>query len=238
MAKSPSKKPSKPRARRPKDEEVTSVPPVTSDGNDGTSGSFNDPEDREDRLYMPERSLPGPVTEPATWRLAVKNPRQVKFDDEMKYAWFKAYAECGGYYKACRRIGISYFTFNQHLDLDPEFKRLVELAEQVWCEKVHDHAMDLMFNGVLRKKYDKDGNLIEEYREYPLKILELEMKKTDERYREKGPGAGQGGMGGGVVLIPTDVPVDQLLQSLAERDRNMVHPDQRYIEAEFEEVPE
>jgi hypothetical protein len=98
--------------------------------------------------------------------------------------------------------GVSRETLRVHIKDDPEFKEEIDnLVEQrnLSLEKAaHRRAV----KGVIRNKYDKDGNLIEKERVYSDRLLEKLLEANNpEKFRPSRDQGGQAGIGG-VLLIP------------------------------------
>jgi hypothetical protein len=73
-----------------------------------------------------------------------------------------------------------------HLKNDEDFALLAAEAEQTYSDRLIEHHQNLLFEGVKTKRYDrKTGELVEEKTEYPIRLIELELKKHDEGYRDK-----------------------------------------------------
>ena len=68
---------------------------------------------------------------------------------------------------------------------DEEFAEAFYEVEQDYKEKLIGHHQDLLFNGIEKNRYDREGNLVETTRDYPIRLIELELKKHDEGYRDK-----------------------------------------------------
>mgnify|MGYP003636561500 CR=1 FL=1 len=163
----------------------------------------------------------------STWRLQLTDTK-LKFDDEMKGLWLEAFAEHGRLYQACKDVGISYIVFSQHLTIDPGFAEMVATAKMAYRDTVVGHGMDLAMNGRVRKKYDKDGHLIQEETVYETGILMMEMKRVEPEYRERGEPAGDPGKKGGVIVVPPTVTIEEFLALETERVKTAQHPDEIY----------
>ena len=123
-----------------------------------------------------------------------------KFDAEAKKKFVEAFAEHGRKGDAARVAGVTTGTINKHLDKDPQFALDVADALEDYKARLLAHHQDLVFNGVKRTKYDKEGNVIEEQIDYPVRLIELELKKHDEGYRDKREVKHD--VHGGVLLMP------------------------------------
>ena len=87
--------------------------------------------------------------------------------------------------------------------MDPEFGELIEEAITSYRDDLLAHHQDLVFNGIPKKHYDNRGNLVSETVDYPIRLIELELKKHDEGYRDKK----EVGIThrGGVLVAPAEV---------------------------------
>lgn len=118
------------------------------------------------------------------WRTVVRMSR-TKFDDEAKARFLAVYARWGRMGEAASAAGVSSQTVRKALEEDEDFAEAMLIQEEEYKEKLIAHHQDLVFNGVEKNRYDKDGNLIETSRDYPIRLIELELKKHDKAYRDK-----------------------------------------------------
>lgn len=97
-------------------------------------------------------------------------------------------------------------TANYAIDHDPDFNEAVAHAMVAYKDRLIAHHQNLVFNGVEKRRYDSKGNLIEESVEYPIRLIELELKKHDEGYRDKRDV--NMNVSGGVVVAPAEMSID------------------------------
>lgn len=128
---------------------------------------------------------------------------RIKFDDEAKQTFLNEYMKWGRMTESAHAAGVSTQTVRGAIERDPEFAEAMLEAEGVYRDKLLAHQQNLVFEGIERRKYDAKGNLIEETREYPIRLVELELKAHDERYRDKREVKME--HKGGVLLAPASV---------------------------------
>ena len=129
-----------------------------------------------------------------------------------------------------RGIGVSRETLRQYLKNDPDFKERWDTTIEDRNVELEREARRRAIEGVTRRKYDKDGNLIEEEQVYSDRLMEklLEAEMPD-KFRDRGPFV-RDGVGGGVLLIPV-VPVQGSVEDLQKSLDNLSSV-QRQLEEE------
>ena len=70
-------------------------------------------------------------------------------------------------------------------------------------DKLIAHHQELVFNGTKKESFDRNGKLISTETIYPIRLIELELKKHDDGYRDKREV--QMNVTGGVLIAPADV---------------------------------
>lgn len=119
-----------------------------------------------------------------SWRSEIKMS-QTKFDDKAKEVFLIELAKWGRMGEAAAAAGVTSGTVRRHMKEDQEFAEAMMVQEEEYKEKLIGHHQDLLFNGVEKSIYDKTGAVISTERVYPIKLIEMELKKHDEGYREK-----------------------------------------------------
>lgn len=122
-----------------------------------------------------------------------KNARAVEWAD----AFFAAFEDSGLVTEACRRAGVGRSTVYDRRHNDEQFaERWADLEEEV-TERMEVEAKRRAVEGVERRSYDKDGNLIREEQVYSDTLLIFLLKaRRPNTYREHvkvqhtGPGDG------------------------------------------------
>lgn len=161
-----------------------------------------------------------PPVDQTNWRTRLQTAR-IKFDDEFKEIYLTELREHGMKGRAANAAGVSNQTARNHLENDPEFAEAAEEAHVTYRDKFVDHAIhDLAYKGIEIKKYDKEGNLVEERRDYPIRLIEMELKRIEPGYRDKQ--TIDINSGGGVLVAPAEMtPQDWIAREIAaneERD--------------------
>ena len=121
---------------------------------------------------------------PATWRKTLRK-RQVKFDEQAKQIYLDTLSKTNLKGRSAEDAEVTMPTVRAHIEKDPEFAQRVKAAETAYHDDFVSHHHQLARYGTKRKKYDRAGNIVEEYIEYPLRLIELELKKIDPGYRDK-----------------------------------------------------
>lgn len=123
-----------------------------------------------------------PVT--GEWRTRIKMSR-IKFDDKAQEVFLIEYGHHGRMGDAAAAAGVTSQTVRHYLDTDEEFGEAFLIQEQEYKDRLIEHHQDLVFNGTVKKSYDRNGQLVSEETIYPIRLIELELKKHDSGYRDK-----------------------------------------------------
>ena len=127
----------------------------------------------------------------------------VIFTDDLKRKVVDFVREHGRHVKLMARlVNVSPETIQEHFKRDPVFRDMVDEALAERNSELEAEARRRAIKGVTRKKWDKDGNLLEEEQVYSDRLMEklLEADMPD-RFRNANPFAKDGQVGG-VLLIP------------------------------------
>ena len=126
------------------------------------------------------------VQDPKTgeWRTVIRMSRR-KFHDDAKEVFLKEYAKWGRIGEAASAAGVSTQTVRKAMEDDADFGEAFLMQEQEYRDKLIGHHQDLLFNGTLKTSYDRNGQIISEERIYPIRLIEMELKKHDKGYRDK-----------------------------------------------------
>lgn len=135
------------------------------------------------------RSTPGHIPQQyqdadGKWRVRLIASRR-KFTDHQQHIYLRAIADHGLKGHAAKMAGVSSMTVNKYLKEDPDFAEAFTSAQEEYQAKVIAHHQDLIFNGTEKRTYDRNGNLVSEEVQYPIRLIEMEIKKVDSDYREK-----------------------------------------------------
>ena len=127
-----------------------------------------------------------------------------KFTPEAQLVFLEEYKKWGRMGESAYAAGVSTQTVRKHLEEDEDFIEAFIEAEQTYKEKLIGHHQDLIFNGIEKVQFDRNGNVISRTTEYPIRLIELELKKHDEGYRDKREVKMD--VTGGVLVAPAEVP--------------------------------
>lgn len=142
------------------------------------------------------------MDEDGNWRMRIKMSR-IKFGDKEKGIFLENYRKWGRMGEAAAAAGVTTGTVRKHMDDDEDFAEAFLMAEDEYKEKLIGHHQDLVFNGTIKRSYDRNGNVVSEETIYPIRLIELELKKHDSGYREKQEVAVS--HSGGVLVAPAEM---------------------------------
>ena len=137
------------------------------------------------------------------WRHKIKMSR-VKFDDKAKEVFLEEYRKWGRMGESAAAAGVSTSAVRAAIDKDEDFAEALMVAESEYKDKLISHHQDLVFNGQEKVHYDRNGNIMSRETIYPIRLIELELKKHDEGYRDKQELKVQ--HTGGVLIAPAEMP--------------------------------
>lgn len=141
--------------------------------------------------------------ESGEWKMKIRMSRK-KFDDQAKGVFLEEFRKWGRMGESAAAAGVSPQTVRKAMEEDDDFAEAMQLAEMDYRDKLIGHQQNLVFNGQLKKTYDRNGNLVSEERIYPIRLIELELKKHDEGYRDKQEV--KHNHSGGVLIAPAELP--------------------------------
>lgn len=129
-----------------------------------------------------------------------------------------------------RGCGISRIVLGDRLKNDADFKERWQTVIEDRNLELEQEARRRAVEGVTRRKYDKDGNLLEEEKVYSDRLMEKLLEaEMPEKFRDRGPFV-KDGIGGGVLLIPV-VPVQGSVDDL-QKSLDQLSTVQRQLEEE------
>lgn len=118
------------------------------------------------------------------WRNSVRFGRQ-PITDEQKGAFLLEYMKWGRMAEAAAAAGVSQNRIKKLAAEDEDFAEAVLLAEAAYRDRLLQHHQNLLFNGTEKISYDRNGNIVSKEQIYPIRLIELELKKHDPGYRDK-----------------------------------------------------
>ncbi len=163
----------------------------------------------------------GPADQ-SNWRTKLQASR-IKFDDRQKEVYLQEIAEHSQKRRAAAKAGVCPQTVLNHLENDPEFASAMQSALDEYRDKFVDHAVNLAYEGIEVKKYNKDGDLIEERRDYPIRLIELELKRVEPGFREKQQI--DLNHGGGVMVAPAEMSPEEWIRQQEEKNASRTMPE-------------
>lgn len=135
------------------------------------------------------------------WRVKIVSQRE-KLDDRAKGIFLSEYGEHGRIGHAAAAAGVVPQTVRRHMETDPEFAEACLAAECSYRDRLLEHHQNLVFEGTTKVTYDRQGNVVSEEKIYPIRLIELELKAHDERYRDKREVDMK--VSGGVLVAPAE----------------------------------
>jgi hypothetical protein len=144
------------------------------------------------------------------WRKTLQAGK-IKFDDKAKARYLESLAQDGRKMEACKAAGVVPSTVQSHKDNDPDFLEQWDVAEQTYRDRLIGHHQTLIFEGEETIIFDiETGKIKSRTVKFPIRLIELELKKVDPAYRDKQQ-IEHGAMGGGVLVAPAGMePMDWL----------------------------
>jgi hypothetical protein len=136
------------------------------------------------------------------WRVKIVSQRE-KLDDRAKGIFLDTYREHGRMGHSARAAGVTPPTVRRAMENDPDFAEACLAAEHDYRDRLIEHHQNLVFEGQTKITYDRQGNVVSEEKIYPIRLIELELKKHDEGYRDKREVDMK--VSGGVLIAPADV---------------------------------
>jgi len=136
------------------------------------------------------------------WRVKIVSQRE-KLDDRAKGIFLEHYSEHARMGQAAQAAGVTPQTVRRHMEVDPDFAEACMMAEHNYRDRLIEHHQNLVFEGTTKITYDRMGNVVGEEKIYPIRLIELELKKHDEGYRDKREVDVK--VSGGVLVAPADV---------------------------------
>lgn len=136
------------------------------------------------------------------WRSIIKMSRN-KFGDQEKGIFLEEYRKWGRMGESAASAGVSTATVRKHIHEDELFAEALMMCEEEYADKLIGHHQDLVFNGQIKESYDRQGNLMSSETVYPIRLIEMELKKHDEGYRDKQEL--KVNHTGGVLIAPAEV---------------------------------
>lgn len=144
------------------------------------------------------------IQDPETgeWRTVIRMTRH-KFDEEAKGIFLREYEKWGRMGESAAAAGVSTQTVRKAMEDDEDFAEAMLMCETTYKDKLIGHHQDLLFNGTEKESFDRNGNLVSTERIYPIRLIEMELKKHDSGYRDKQEIAVN--HSGGVLVAPADM---------------------------------
>ena len=137
------------------------------------------------------------------WKVKLGTRRDNIRNNQRQEAFLKNLAQHGRIMDSCRVAGVSVSSVRRLRDTDPDFDEACIEAVQTYTDRLIAHHQNLVFEGTTKTTYDRQGNVVNQEQVFPVRLIELELKKQDEGYRDKREMNMK--VSGGVLVAPADV---------------------------------
>jgi len=183
------------------------------------------------KRVSPRKGIKGPSStgkvvnveaDQSNWRTKLMTSR-IKFDDPQKQIYLNALATHGMKGRSAEAAGVSAQLVRDHLENDPEFQEGYASALETYRDRVVEHATNLALDGIEVIKYNKDGDIVERRMDYPIRLIELELKRVDPAFREKQT-IDVNQSGGGVLVAPAEMTPEEWINGQQEANKDKVKP--------------
>lgn len=152
-----------------------------------------------ERLYSKE--VLGPTGD---WRVKIRAERS-SFNDREKGIFLEEFAKHNRIHDAAAKAGVTVGIVKYARAADIDFKAAYEEAEHAYKSRLIGHHQELIFEGTEKISYGRNGEMISKEKIYPIRLIELELKKHDEGYREKREVDMNMKVSGGVLVAPAEM---------------------------------
>ena len=173
------------------------------------------------------------TSDQTNWRAKMK-PNGLKFDDRAKLDYCIELSKHGLKGQAARTVGLTLQTIQKHRKVDPDFAIMEAEALEEYRDAIVGHVGTLALEGTLRRRFNRDGEVVEEWIEYPTRLIELEAKRLEPAYREKQ--TLDVNMSGGIMVAPVEkTPEEWAAEQTAlnaEKESPVKYEDENEIEDE------
>lgn len=155
---------------------------------------------------------------------------KVKFDEEAQQIFLTEIARHGRLGTAARASGVTITTARRHVKQNPAFAEAMMESIEVYKDRLINHHQNLVFNGTVKRTYDRNGNVVSEETVYPIRLIELELKKHDSGYRDRQEVTHE--HRGGTLVVPGQLSAKEW------EERFRVKKEEDVEDAEFKDVSE
>lgn len=163
------------------------------------------------------------LVDQSNWRRKLQAAR-IKFDDKAKQIFLSAFADTGLKKRSADAAGVCLLTIIRHQKNDPDFAEAYDEALASYRDKFVGKAInELAYEGIKHERKDKTtGEVIEEWREYPIPLVLAELKRIDPGFRDKQDISI--GVGGGVLVVSGPLSPEEWVADQEEKNKLRTNP--------------
>lgn len=159
-----------------------------------------------------------PVADMTNWRRDMQESR-LKFDDKLKGQFLIHLSKHGKKTLAARQCDITYMTYKDHFDNDPEFAEWVEIALEERAHRIVNQLEEEAMSGHEEDIVNKDGDVVGTRIKYETQLRVLMLKRYDPEYKDRQE-IDMNVQGGGVLVAPAAMTPDEWVkQARALKDK-------------------
>lgn len=176
----------------------------------------------------------------ATWRKTLQKNQDtadnIKFDDQAKQIFLDCLKKTNLKQRAADKAEVTMKTVNRHKDNDPEFAEAYQAALDHYKDDFVGHHWNLARNGTTRKRFDRDGNVVEQWKEYPIQLIVKELQKLDPAYRDKQT-IDMNNTSQGIMLAPAEMTPEDWIKAQEAKNASKAAPDSTKQDKPAETAP-
>ena len=163
-----------------------------------------------------------PKVDDSCWRNKVQRRLALKFDDDRKDRFLQKFLETGKKGLSADFADITIKTINEHLKNDEEFAIMYDETYQSYQESLVQQIETEARDGSIKETFDKEtGQVTSRQKIYESNIRLAMLKANADKYKDR-QDINLTGQGGGVLVVPAGVPMDEYLRQCDEQREKML----------------
>lgn len=161
-----------------------------------------------------------PEVDMTNWRVKLRCPNRVKFDDEKKMIYLENLLQNGKKMLAAQAADIDSTTVTEHYKNDPEFAKLVDEVQELYAQSIVNKIEQEAKDGYDEPVINKEGDIVGYRRKWETRLRELLIKRHDPMYKDRQEIDMNHKGGSGVLVVPAGVTMDEFRkESEAQRQK-------------------